>query len=145
MDNNIKFVKQFKRYIKMSIRGEYYNYLKRTSKYDELYLEEASNWAEMCVTKLEDDIDIVNFRRKNLTFEKLFDSLLDKIEDYNLILILKNLTISEKQIIYYVYELNWKEKDVAEYFNISIQAVNKIKNNALKKIRKEIKIKEIII
>lgn len=145
MDNNIKFVKQFKRYIKKSIRGEYYNYLKRINKYDELTLEETSNWSELCITKLEDDRDIVDYIEDNNSnnFEKLFDSLLEKIEDYNLISILNNLTLSEKKIIYYIYELNWKEKDVAKYFNVSVQAVNKIKNYTLKKIKEKIKIKEL--
>lgn len=141
MEENIKFVKQFKRYVKKSIRGEYYNYLKNSYKYDEVYLEETAEWSEMCITKLEDDKDIVNNIGDN-NFEKLFDSLLEEIEDYRLALILNKLTLSEKKIIYYIYELNWEEKDAAKYFNISVQAVNKIKHKTLKKIKKEIKIKE---
>lgn len=145
MKENNKFVKQFKQYIKKSIRGEYFNYLKKINKYDEVHLEKVLNESNLCIPNPQNDNDIIDIIADNNldNFEKLFESLLEKIDDYNLISILNSLTLSQKKIIYYIYELNWKEKDISNYFNISIQAVNKLKHKALKKIKKEIRNKEL--
>ena len=58
-------------------------------------------------------------------------------EDEKLYSIVSNLTQRQKDIIYALFIDNQTESEVAERLNITKQAVNKVKNQTLKKIKRD--------
>lgn len=55
--------------------------------------------------------------------------------------LISTLTEKQKLVIYYKFYLNYSDVEIARYLNISRQAVNKIKRNALSKLKLQLDIK----
>ncbi|MGE7844129.1 sigma factor-like helix-turn-helix DNA-binding protein [Lysinibacillus sp. NPDC093712] len=58
-------------------------------------------------------------------------------EDKQLYEIVSRLSAKQKEILYLLFVKDWTEGELALALGVSIQAINKIKNQALRKIKKE--------
>ena len=61
------------------------------------------------------------------------------LEDKHLYQIISKLSVKQKEILYLIYVEGWTEIEVAQKLTITKQAVNKTKNQTLKKIRRDYK------
>lgn len=57
------------------------------------------------------------------------------VENLELLRALNTLTERQKEIIYMCYVLDQEEAKIAKKFNVSLQAINKTKNQAIRKLR----------
>ena len=58
-------------------------------------------------------------------------------EDKQLYEIVSTLSAKQKEILYLLFVKDWTEEELALELGVSKQAINKVKNHALRKIRKE--------
>lgn len=63
------------------------------------------------------------------------DEIIKKLEIKKLNLILKDLSKDERRLVYLYYFENKTEKEISLLFNLSQKAINKRKNNIIKKLR----------
>ena len=73
-------------------------------------------------------------------FEIKDNTLINEITRLNqqelLISKIKQLSLVQQLVIYYIFFLNYTTKEIATMFNTTNQNINQIKNRALKKLRK---------
>ena len=58
-------------------------------------------------------------------------------EDKQLYDIVSRLSAKKKEILYLLFVKNWTEEELAREFGVSKQAINKVKNQTLRKIKRE--------
>ena len=118
-----------------------------------LYVEAKNNNEEELIKELNrlfnQSRDKDFFYRKNVLslnglqekgFEIKDNTLINEITRLNqqelLISKIKQLSLVQQLVIYYIFFLNYTTKEIATMFNTTNQNINQIKNRALKKLRK---------
>ena len=88
-------------------------------------------------------LDLIKSERNDNYFENVisidFRKMENLFEDEALYKIVSNLSLKQKEILYSIYVRGLTEEVVATQLSVTKQAINKTKNNALKKIRQEYK------
>ena len=86
-------------------------------------------------------LDLVADKRNYCDFESntIIESCkLEMIfEDKQLYDIVSRLSAKKKEILYLLFVKNWTEEELAREFGLSKQAINKVKNQTLRKIKRE--------
>lgn len=80
--------------------------------------------------------DIVQDENSFIHFERIFENDLDSLlSDELLIALLQRLTTKQKQILYYRFVLDLTEKEIANMYNVTQQAISKTLHKSINILR----------
>lgn len=134
---NFVFQLYFVSYVKKSIA---YKSIEFMEKKDSLYKRENLTLNTFNENFNEEIINTIPDNTINLTEMILSDELnfTEIFMDHNLLFILNNLTKRQQEVIKMLYVDEKSEIQVAEELKVSPQSINKVKNTALDKIKKQL-------
>ncbi len=81
-------------------------------------------------------LDTVQDENSFIHFERIFENDLESlVNDEQLITLLRRLNTKQKQILYYRYVLDLTEKEIANMYNVSQQAISKTLHKSINILR----------
>ena len=87
----------------------------------------------------ENEVSKYTENSETLSFGNNVSDFIELIENVELCLALKSLTAAEQKVIFLLFEKGLLQKEVANEINIYSKSISKIKNRALRKLRKFLK------
>ena len=81
-------------------------------------------------------IDVVQDENAFIHFERIFENDLENlVSDDLLITLLRRLNTKQKQVLYYRYVMDLTEKEIANLYNVSQQAISKMLHKSINILR----------
>tara|TARA_B110000116_G_scaffold271170_1_gene291173 strand:- start:1692 stop:2276 length:585 start_codon:yes stop_codon:yes gene_type:complete len=112
-------------------KASFSTYLYRITTFCALDYLDSKYFKQKLLSNSDVDMNSISLFNKRENPEKVIDSI-------TLDMSLDKLRSIEKEIIELYYKKGYKEKNIADELNISINTVSSIKNRAIKKLRKDI-------